>query len=248
MKNNGAPFVSLDWFRLSCMLFADDIVVAADSRENLQKELDLIKDYLEKKDLELNAKKSVVLVFRSKGEVDSEVVFNFGRVMLEVKEEFVYLGVKFSALKGMSRHVEDCNLSVKRLTNMLLRSNLGQLSDMRIQKRVFQTKVVISLHWGLEVWGFAKAAKLEVVQLRYFKRILGLKDSFSSVVLKGDLGLCTLRSGRLVKMVKYWEKIIRLPRVRLPNSAYLKSLKDGRRDSWSNQVKKILDISGLSEM
>ena len=67
---------------------------------------------------------------------------------------------------------------------MLLRSNLNQLADMRIQKRVFQTKVASSLHRGSEVWGFSKAAKLEVVQLRYFKRILGLKDSFSSVVLK----------------------------------------------------------------
>ena len=49
-------------------------------------------------------------------------------------------------------------------------------------------------------------------------------------------------------MVKYWEIIIRLPRVRLLKSAYLESLKDGRRDSWANQVKKILDILGLSEM
>ena len=203
MKNNGAPYVSLDWFRLSCMLFADDIALVADSRENLQKQLDIIKNYLEKKELELNAKKSVVLVFRSKGDVDSEVHFNFGGKVLEVKDEFVYLGVKFSALRGMSRHVEDCNLRGNRLINMLLRSNLNQLADMRIQKRVFQTKVASSLHWGSEVWGFAKGAKLEVVQLRYFKRILGLKDSFSSVVLKGDLGLFTLRSFRLVRMVRF---------------------------------------------
>ena len=55
----------------------------------------------------MNAKKSVVLIFRSKGDVDSKVHFNFGRIMLEVKEKFVYLGAKFSAVRGMSRHVED---------------------------------------------------------------------------------------------------------------------------------------------
>ena len=61
---------------------------------------------------------------------------------------------KFSALKGISRHVEDCNSRGKRLTNMLLRSNLGQLADMRIQKRGFQTKVATSLHWGVGGLGF----------------------------------------------------------------------------------------------
>jgi len=45
--------------------------LAADSRDNLQKQLVAIKFYLEKKDLVLNTKKSAVLVLRSKGEVDS---------------------------------------------------------------------------------------------------------------------------------------------------------------------------------
>ena len=93
MKSNGARYVSLDWFRLSCTLFADDIALVADSRDNLKKQQDIIKKYLEKKDIELNAKKSVVLVFRSKGAFDSEVLFNCRGMMLEVKEKFIYLGV-----------------------------------------------------------------------------------------------------------------------------------------------------------
>ena len=53
---------------------------------------------------------------------------------------------------------------------------------------------------------------------------------------------------RLVRMAKFLERIIRLPRVRLLKPAYLRSFKDGRRDSWQNQVKKILDLCGLSVM
>ena len=48
--------------------------------------------------------------------------------------------------------------------------------------------------------------------------------------------------------MKFWEKIIRLPRVGVLKSAYLESLKNERRDSWLNQVKKILYLCGLSEM
>ena len=68
------------------------------------------------------------------------------------------------------------------------------------------------------------------------------------MVLKGDLGLFTLRSVRLVRMVKFWKKIIMLPRVWLLKAINLESLKSGRRDSWPNQVKKIEDLCGLSEM
>ena len=115
-------------------------------------QLDIIKHYLEKKDLELTAKKSVVLVLSSKGDVDSEIDFNFGGTMLVVKEEVVYFGFKFSIEVGCLRHVEYCNRKDNRLINMLLIKNLGQLADVRIQKRVFQTKVASSLHWGSDVW------------------------------------------------------------------------------------------------
>ena len=60
-------YVWIGW--LSCMLLADDIALVADSRDNLQKQLDVIKDYIEKKDLLLNFKRSAVLAFRSKGEI-----------------------------------------------------------------------------------------------------------------------------------------------------------------------------------
>ena len=82
----------------------------------------------------MNAKKSVVLVFRSKGDVNSEVDFNFRGTMLEDKEILVYFDVEFSALRGMSRHIEGCDSRGYRVINLLLRSNLGHLADMRIQK------------------------------------------------------------------------------------------------------------------
>ena len=42
MKNNGAPNVSLNWFRLSLMLFADEVALVVDIIENLQKLLYII--------------------------------------------------------------------------------------------------------------------------------------------------------------------------------------------------------------
>ena len=53
MEKKEAPMVSLDIVSICMMLFADDIVLVADSQRNLQKLLDILGDYLDTKKLEL---------------------------------------------------------------------------------------------------------------------------------------------------------------------------------------------------
>ena len=77
--------VSLDIVSLCMMLFADDIVLVADSERNLQKLLDTLGDYLDRKKLELNVDKTVVLVFLKCGRLEEDLNFSFKgkRVRLE---------------------------------------------------------------------------------------------------------------------------------------------------------------------
>ena len=48
---------------LACLLYADDIVLLANDRKNLQKMLDIVAEYARKWRFELNPKKSEVVVF-----------------------------------------------------------------------------------------------------------------------------------------------------------------------------------------
>ena len=56
---------------------------------------------------------------------------------------------------------------------------------------------------GAEVLGFDKGVILERLQLLHYRRMLSLSERSSSSVIKGDLGILSLRSRTLVKMVKY---------------------------------------------
>jgi len=89
---------------------------------------------------------------------------------------------------------------------------------------------------------------LERIQLRYFKRLLGLNDRFNTLVIRVDSDLDTLRNRRLVKMVNFWKRITSLPEDRLVKVAYREMIKDNREDSWPNQIRKILNSCGLSEI
>ena len=53
---------------------------------------------------------------------------------------------------------------------------------------------------------------------------------------------------RLIRMAKFWEKMLRLPKVRLLTSAYWKNLKNIRLGLWPNQFKEILGLCGLSKI
>ena len=65
----------------------------------------------------------------------------------------------------MTKHVLDCNWNGNWQINILLRSNLGHLVYLKIQKRPLQIKEVASLHYGSEAWGYAKTTKCFLVQL-----------------------------------------------------------------------------------
>lgn len=247
MVGQGAPTLNLSAMQVFALLFADDIVLVAKDGPDLQKLLGMVSSYLDEKRLVLNVTKSVVMVFRQHGNIEER--FSVGEEVLKVVEDFVYLGCKFTSngrWKGQIDYVASKGL---RAIWLVLKSSVLKvgLTDLRLQKRIFQTKLASVMSFAAEVWGMEKADKVDRLQLMYFKRLMGVSDKFNHVVLKGDLGLLSLRVGRLVRIVNYWERIINLPSRRLVKNAYEEMLVDGRKSSWPNRVKETIDRCGFSE-
>ena len=104
------------------------------------------------------------------------------------------------------------------------------MRDIRVHKRIWTSKIVPAMHYGAEIWGYREGPKLEVVMMRYYKRILGLKDSFSNLVIQWDLGLVSLRSMRLLTMVRYWVRILGMQRFTVAKAAYLEALRQNSKN------------------
>ena len=69
-----------------------------------------------------------------------------------------------------------------------------------------------------------KYMNLERMQLRFFKRMLGLDNKLSGLVLRGDIGIKSMRQSRLISMVKYWERVSSIEDNRLVKQAFLMML------------------------
>ena len=68
---------------LSCLMYADDLVLLSESEKGLQNSLDKLKAYSKKWNLTVNLKKSQVIVFNKAGHLLSKFKFKYGMKRLE---------------------------------------------------------------------------------------------------------------------------------------------------------------------
>jgi hypothetical protein len=94
-KEESALEVLISVSKICMHLFADDIALIAQSAKEMQTLLHIIEEYLDMKGLELNKKKTVIVVFRKGGKLRKKDEFSFKGDFIEIKKQFVYFGVKF---------------------------------------------------------------------------------------------------------------------------------------------------------
>ena len=177
---------------------------------------------MEEKKLIMKTSKTVMMVFGRKALESEDVNFSFKGETIPVKNEFVYLEIKFTSNGKFSGHLDLANArGGGYISCEIARSSLRRVRGIRVHKRIWTREIVPAMDYGAGVWGYRKGPKLEVLMMRNYKRMLGLEDSFCNLVIQGDLGLVSLRSLRLVTMVRYWVRILGMQRFTVAKAAYL---------------------------
>ena len=94
--------------KLFTLLYADDTIVLAETKRELQSALDAVHEYCNIMNLTVNTQKSEVMIF-SRGKVRKYQNFMFRGSILDVTYEYVYLRVNFnyktSFIKAIERHI-----------------------------------------------------------------------------------------------------------------------------------------------
>ena len=138
--------------KLSCLLYADDLVIFSSSREGLQKSLDAAVDFISKCNLNINYDKTKCITLNKRGDKGKHV-FKINGNPIENVKSYKYLGIKISSKKcSLQRTLRD--LSVKANRDLFsLKTNLN-LMKMPIQLllKIYDTMVVPILLYGAEMW------------------------------------------------------------------------------------------------
>ncbi len=174
----------------------------------------------------MNTLKTKVVVFRNGGYLRSYEKWFYGDSLLETVSYYKYLGLNISSrlswFMTQKTLAEQASKAIFSLKSSLVR--FGTLSSVTLMN-IFDTKVLPILLYASEIWFSHKAEDIERVHHTFCKHALRITYYAPNCFVRGELGRYTIRSTRMVRAVKYWLRILKLPHDRLPNKCYKIQLK-----------------------
>ena len=196
------------YLKLITLLYADDTVIFSDSEDGLQYALNTFNEYCDKWRLTVNAAKTKIIIFNSRGRPKPTTKFTLKWADIEIINEYKYLDIYFSqngAFVSAKKHIaEQANKAVFSLIKNIKKLSLA----FDIQIDLFEKTVKPILLYGCEIWGVGNNDVIERVQLNYFKQIFGLKKSTPSYMLYGELGIMPLEVDIHTRIISFWSKLI----------------------------------------
>jgi hypothetical protein len=176
--------------------------------------------------------------------------FYFNNAILDIVEDFSYLGVKFNYNGKFNKTTKYlCDQARKAMFAVLKKSRTLCL-DIDLQLQLFDSMVTPILLYGVEVWGVGNIDIVKQFQLKYLKLIMNVKKSTPSVMVFGELGTLPIDCVIKCRVLNFWCKIINSKPDKVCNIMYKLMFELDRQNvyhsPWIAYVKKSLQELGFA--
>ena len=228
--------------KITHFMYADDLVIVAASRENLQKKLDKLSEFAGTKDLTINTKKSQVMIFNKSGKLLKDKLSINGQD-LDIVHKYTYLGVDIPASGSFSTSVAELTSKAKKAMMPLFTTIMKFNIPYRTAIRLFQTYIEPILLYNAEnqtamtdkeilkcqqdssyIYNLQQQSPLTTTQLKFTKFILGVGKHCPNMTIFGESAKIPFLSRAHIHMLKFWDRIRNLDQVTLVNKAYRENL------------------------
>jgi hypothetical protein len=208
--------VNINNLPISCLMYADDMIILSESSTGLQNALDKLHNYCSKWKLVVNIDKSNIMIFNKGGFNINKYKFNYGNVNLKITNEYCYLGIVFvpsgSFSKAMLRLQEKATKAYFKI-----RHNLSS-SSYNCSIKLFTSLIQPILSYGSEVWApyllktlnntnfltICDKLPSETLHIKVCKLILGVHKKATNNAVRGELGRFPILITMLSLAIKYW--------------------------------------------
>ena len=244
------------------LLYADDLALLANTAEALQAQLDALHAFCIEYDMEVNTRKTEVVVF-GKSRLRERPNLQYAGVVLSVTEEFKYLGMVFHCTKGVRVAVQHlAEAGTRAMWGLLVKLREQSISNIQLQTHLFQTLVAPVLSYASEVWGpgvLSPAPKvvqvldndLHRVQVQFLRAVSGqVRASTNRLVLMREYGVYPLARQWVQQSVHFWNRCVSAPASSLLGRAVRDNceMARGRRPTgWHAEFSRMLSGWGYTQ-
>jgi hypothetical protein len=211
LQASGVNPIPVGKARIHALLYADDVSMLASNAVHLQELMDHLKIYFEKNGMKVNLGKTKVVIFRRGKRLATDPVFTWGDEQVEIVDKYIYLGVPFYSdmNKFDERVCSDFIAKAKLAENSLIQLfNRSRLTTLRNRILLFNSMVRSVLLYCSSTWALSVIDKLEMYQINFFRRILGLPKYTPHWLIRLETGTTQIRSFVLKLALGFIDRIM----------------------------------------
>ena len=135
---------------ISCLMFADDLVLISQTVTGLQNGLHKLNAYCEKWHLFVNVEKTKIIVFNKSGKTLSNHKLYYNSQLVEVVPNYQYLGIIFSYCGSFTKAVE--HLTAQALKALFKLKQKSSSHNIITSLKLFDTLILPIIRYCSEVW------------------------------------------------------------------------------------------------
>jgi hypothetical protein len=175
------------------MLFADDVVLLADTIVGLQNQLNVLKEEADRLQLTVNLDKTNVMVFRMGGHLAVHERWFYGNLEVKVTNNYKYLGMIFTTKLSLNNcWSEMCRKGKKGVIEILRTMRKLHSTDITLFWKLFDTQIQPMLTYAAEVWGLVDNIQMEIVHTYAIKRFVNVPLHTSNKMIYSEIGRYTI--------------------------------------------------------
>lgn len=212
---------------VKALLYADDVVIFAESPESLRFMIKRLHDYCKKWDLDINTQKSKIIIFKNgHGRYAADERWFYNGEEVEIVKHYRYLGVIITSNMDFNMHFQEKCKSAQRSLNASWKNVMANKNVLLSTKyQVFNSVVRSSLCYAAQVWGCYAHEHLEKILRNFIKKIFMLPFNVPNYAIYLETGLSLLHNYTLKLQAGYILKAIECEESRLAKQVVIYEMK-----------------------
>lgn len=228
---------------LSILAYADDIVLLAESENNLQAMLHTLEGWCKQWGLTINMDKSKIVHFRSKSMPLSNYEFSCNSKSMEIVPQYKYLGLVLTEHLDYSHMAKLVAQSASRALGFLICKDktLGGM-PFNCYTKCYSSLVQSVFDYGSSIWGTNSYSCVEAVQNRACRYFLGLGKYAPNPAINGDMGWASPQHKQWVSVIRRWLRLMSLDDSLLTKKIFISCRVQANRScrTWCDRVSQFL--------